>query len=548
MRRSSGPWLWVALGVVPLLVLTVAEPMRALLVEAAMAPGGLFVFFDETGARGPAALWNTLWVAAVSVVTAGVVGTGLALLLGRLDFPGRRLLEVLAPLPIALPPLVGSFTFLLLFDLDGMLPRLVQGLGWAAAETVAAAGWTGVLLVHTYTMAPFFYLFVRAALARTDAATEEAARSLGAGPWRTFRDATLPQLVPSLSAASLLVFLSAAGSFTAPWFFASGKPLMTLAIARARGEPGLQASTTLILTAATTVVLLVLVVMQRRSRTSTAHGLPPARRPLRGPAAWLGGALSAVVVALLLLPHAALLLLSFHDVERWTTEPLPPAYTLDHYVTAFGSLDALRPVWTSLWTSTIGVAVATTTGLGAAALVLWRRVPGRIGIAVLSMLPFAIPGTALAVNLLFAFNTGRWFTGGVALGGTTALLALAYYVRALPIAYQGAAAALARLPEDLVPAARSLGASPIQAFRTVVLPALAPALGATALLVFITSLGEFVASLLLYPPGGEPIAIHIDRLYRNSNTLAVPAAYSAVFTAVVVGLSLVARRRMETQA
>lgn len=543
MRRDDRVWWLLAACVVPVLLLTVAEPLRALVAEALGADGGPWSFLGETGRRGPQALVNTFVLSSVSVLLAGLVGTGLALLLDRLRFPGHGLLEVLAPLPIALPPLVGSFTFLLLFDLDGVLPRLVESLGLAPAESVAARGWAGVLLVHTYTLSPFFYLFVRAALRRVDGAAVEAARSLGAGPRRAFLDATLPQLVPALAAASLLVFLASAGSFTAPWFFAPGKPLMTLAIERARGEPGLQASTTLVLCLATTLVLLALVAAQRRARGATSHGVPPARRELRGSAAWVAGALAGVLVAVLLLPHAALLLLSFHDVEAWTTEPLPPAYTLEHYVTAFGSWDALRPAWTSLWTSTIGVAAATGTGLAAAALVVSRRVPGRLAVGVLAMLPFAVPGTALAVNLLFAFNTGRWFTGGVALGGTTAILALAYHVRSLPIAYQGAAAALARLPGDLVPAARSLGATPVQAFRTVVLPALAPALAAAALLTFVTSLGEFVASLLLYPPGGEPIAIHIAGLYRNGNSLAVPAAYSAVFTVLVLALSVVARRR-----
>jgi iron(III) transport system permease protein len=169
---------------------------------------------------------------------------------------------------------------------------------------------------------------------------------------------------------------------------------------------------------------------------------------------------------------------------------------------------------------------------------VWRRVPGRVAIAALAMAPFAVPGTALAVNLLLAFSGGRWFLAGAALGGTVALLPVAYFVRSLPVAYQGAASALQRLPADLVPAARSLGATPAVAFRTVVLPALAPSLLAAGLLVLVASLGEFVASILLFTPGGEPVSVHIDQLWRNTNTIAVPAAYGSVLTLLAAAASL----------
>ena len=538
--RTSPGWIALAAIVALALALFVAEPFRALVAEAASAEGGAFAFFRETGPRGPAALWGTLSLAGVTVVLAAALGGGLALALHFADFPGRRALEVLAPLPIALPPLVGSFAFLILLDHDGIVPRAVHAATGARPDL---GGWTGVLAMHAFTMAPFPYLFIRASLASLDGSRIEAARSLGARPARAFLDAALPQIAPALGAASLLVFLTAAGSFTAPYYFAQERPLMTLAIFRAHSrDPRLAASTTLVLAATTITVLALFLWMQRARAAAPTKGAPPPARRLRGTARWMAGAAATAVIALLLVPHAALVLLSFHDPAAWGAEILPPRYSLAAYAEAFGSMDALRPVLTSTWTSLVGVAAAVLVGLGAAALVVVRRVPGRVAYAVLAMAPFAVPGTALAVNLLLAFARGRWFLAGASLAGTVALLPIAYFVRSLPIAYQGAAAAFQRLPSDLVPAARSLGAGPATAFRTVVLPALAPSLLAAALLSFVTSLGEFVASILLFTPGGEPVAVHIDQLYRNANTIAVPAAYASVLTILAGAASLAASR------
>jgi iron(III) transport system permease protein len=538
-HENRGAWTLLAVAAGAVLVLAVAEPLRALVAEAADAPGGIFAFFGESGPRGPLALAGTLVLALVSVVLAAAVGGGLAVALHLADFPGRRALEVLAPLPIALPPLVGSFAFLVLLGRDGILPRIVHA---ATGADIDLGGWTAVLLVHVFTMAPFPYLFVRAALASMDGARIEAARGLGAGPVRAFLDAALPQIRPALAASSLLVFLTAAGSFTAPYYFTPLRHVMTLAIFRAHGrDSGLAASTTLVLAVTTLAVLAAFLRMQRSADTLATKGAPPAPRRLRGGARVAAGVAAAVAVLLLLLPHATLVLLSFHDPGAWRDEILPPRYTIAAWTEAFGSVDALRPVWTSAWTSVVATAAAVGVGLAAASLVVVRRVPGRLAFAVLAMAPFAVPGTALAVNLLFAYGRGRWFLAGAALGGTVAMLPLAYFVRNLPLAYQGAAAALQRLPADLVPAARSLGATPAAAFRTVVLPALAPSLAAAALLSLVTSLGEFVASILVFVPGGEPVSVHIDQLWRNTNAVAVPAAYASVLTVLAAAASFAAR-------
>ncbi len=538
--RRSVAWTVLAAVVVAALVVAVVEPLRALVAEASRADGGVFAFFGETGARGPQSLGGTLVLSVASVGLAGLVGTALAVALHGATFPGRRAIEIVAPLGIALPPLIGSFAFLVLLDRGGILPRAVKQITGSEPDLT---GMTGVLVVHVHSFAPFFYLLVRAALTSLDGSRAEAARSLGAGPARAFVSGTLPQLLPALGAASLLVFLASAGSFTAPMYFAPDQPIATLAIWRAHGRSlPMAASGTVALAATTLAVLGLLFLLRRHAAEGTSKGVPPAPRPLRGVARFVAAAIAFVVLAFFLLPHLAVLLLAFHDPRTWTTQVLPPDWTLRNFGEAFGSAAALAPLWTSLWTSVLATAAAVVLGLACAALVVSRRVPMRTAIALLAVAPMALPGTALAINLLAAYGRGSWLLAGASLSGTTLLLPLAYFARTLPLTYQGAEAGLRRLPPDLAAAARSLGASPATAFRTVVLPALAPSLVAAGLLAFVTSLGEFVASVLLFPAGSAPLAVHVDQLYRATNAAAVPAAYGTLLVALAAGASLLSSK------
>lgn len=541
--RRSVPWTVLAAVVVVALVVAVVEPLRALVAEASRGDGGIFAFFSETGSRGPESLVGTLVLSFASVALAGLVGTTLAVALHGFHgatFPGRRAIEIVAPLGIALPPLIGSFAFLVLLDRGGVLPRAVKQITGSEPDFT---GMTGVLVVHVHSFAPFFYLLVRAALTSLDGSRAEAARSLGAGPARAFVTGTLPQLLPALAAASLLVFLASAGSFTAPMYFAPDQKIATLAIWRAHGRSlPMAASGTVALAATTLAVLGLLFLLRRHAAEGTSKGVPPAPRPLRGVARIAAAALAVGVLAFFLLPHLAVLLLAFHDPRTWTTQVIPPDWTLRNFGEAFGSATALAPLWTSLWTSVLATAAAVVLGLACAALVVSRRVPMRTAIALLALAPMALPGTALAINLLAAYGRGSWLLAGASLSGTTLLLPLAYFARTLPLTYQGAEAGLRRLPPDLAAAARSLGASPATAFRTVVLPALAPSLVAAGLLAFVTSLGEFVASVLLFPAGSAPLAVHVDQLYRATNAAAVPAAYGTLLVALAAGASFLSSK------
>ena len=201
-----------------------------------------------------AALWGSVWISVASVGLAAVIGVPLAVLFGRYDFPGRRVLGALMALPAVLPPLVGVIAFLFLYGESGFVARAVQALFGLRDAPWRLQGAGAILLVHAYSMYVYFYLFTRAALLSLDGSMLEAAASLGAGRWRTIRRVVLPLLRPSLGGAALLAFMTALASFSAPYVFGGGFRVMTTQIVATKLNGDLP--TAMVETLALTVVAL----------------------------------------------------------------------------------------------------------------------------------------------------------------------------------------------------------------------------------------------------------------------------------------------------
>lgn len=482
--------------------------------------------------RGRTAVVNTLLIGLASVVFAGISGTALAVVLTRYSFPGGRTLGALAYLPFTLPPLVGMLSFYNLIGRDGIITRLLEStLGW---EDAALPGLWAVLLIHTYSFYVFFYAMVGPALENLDRAQIEAARSLGAGRIRVFLRVTLPLLRPALLGASLLTFMSSGASFSAPYFFGRVN-VLSVRIFEEKEQGDLQAALTLTVVLAV-VSLLGVLIFRARTRPGGAAS-KGVRVPLRSRAGrMLAGGAAWCCMVLLLVPHAVILWFSFVDHRAWQTEIFPRMLTIGNYTALFQDPGAFAPIRNGLWMSGVAAAGCLAVGLPAAYLIARRR-PGGQAVNWLVMIPWALPGTVIAINLIVSFNDPwmpRW----------TTLLPLAYFVRSVPLFTRMAGAAIEPFDATLIEAGRSLGASPGRCFLRIVMPLLAPAFCAALALVFATSLGEFVASILLYSPGYVPIAVQIGMEFRSS---AGPAFAYSVLLMVLVGLTFAVSRRFTTR-
>jgi len=542
--RSIGGWLLLAV-----LVWLIAYPLALVLVNAVRGPGGWTLEFVRTFLSRPTewqALWDSLWISVASVALAALIGVPLAFLFARYDFPGRRVLGAVVALPAVLPPLVGVLAFLFLYGESGFVAHLVKRLFALDEAPWRLEGAVAILLVHAYSMYVYFYLFVRAGLASLDASVFEAAASLGAGRRRTLLRVVLPLLRPSLAGAALLTFMTSLASFSAPYIFGGGFRVMTTQIVSTRlnGDDSLA----MVETVSLTLLALAALWLLRRSDApqsagTTGKGVAPERSRVASPMGRLALAtLSWVLALVLLLPHLTLLLVSFVPVGTWTTEALPPAYTVGNYVTLLRDPVRARPLVNSLWMASLATLAAVAISVAAGVIAVRRRERAGPAIESLLALPWAVPGTVFAIALATAFSVRAPLAARFILVGTLWILPLAYLVRNLPITGRAVLAGFRRLDPSLDEAGASLGAGRWRRLRRVTLPLLRPALVAGATLAFVTAFGDFVTSIMLYTYDTRPVSLEILSSLRNSD-VGVAAAYGVVLMLVSAAVFAVGAER-----
>ena len=538
-RRLSPRARLLVVAVFVVLIWAVVYPNFVVLGESVKGDGTITFSHYADYFRTPSelrALWSSVWISVATVVLSALIGVPIAFLFARYEFPGRRVLGALAAMPVLLPPLVGVIAILFLYGESGIATRSVQAVLGLEEAPWQLRGAGAILAVHAYSMYVYFYLFTLAGLARLDPAVHEAAASLGAGRLRTLRRVTLPLLTPTMAGAALLTFMTSMASFSAPYVLGGGFRVMTTQIfsSKLQGETSMAMVETVMLAA---VSLMVLWPLSRwegsREYVASGKGTRAARVPVRSRWATIGvPTIAGLGIALLLLPHLTLILISLVPDGSWTTQTLPPRYSLENYAELFREARTFRPIVNSLLMASVATIVAVSLALAVGQLVVRWRVRGRGLLEGMLALPWALPGTVLAIALATTFSVNQPWVGRVVLVGTAWILVMAYTLRVLPLTGRAVLAGFRQLDPSLEEAAASLGAGAWRTLRRVTIPGLLPAIAVGASLAFVTGLGEFVASIVLYTHRTRPISIEILSQLRDFD-LGTAAAYGVLLMVLV---------------
>jgi molybdate transport system permease protein len=252
VTRRRAPWGLLAPATVGLLFLLV--PLLGLLVR--MPWSRLADLLSEHSVGQAVRL--SLLTAVLATLLSVTLGVPLAWVLARVDFPGRRVVRALVTLPLVLPPVVGGVALLFAFGRRGVLGPALHDVGIDLSFTT-----TGVVLAEAFVAMPFLVVTVEGALAARDRRYEEAAATLGASGWTTFRQVTLPLVSPAVAAGSVLSFARALGEFGATITFAGNLPgrtqTMPLAVYLAlESDPDAALALALVLLTISVVVLVAL--------------------------------------------------------------------------------------------------------------------------------------------------------------------------------------------------------------------------------------------------------------------------------------------------
>lgn len=480
----------------------------------------------------PAYISNTLTLMALVAVMTGIAGVGTAWLTVTTRFPGHSVASWALVLPLATPAYIVAYVYTDLLAFAGPVQSALRSLtGWEAGDYYfpPVRSLPGAAIMLSLVLYPYVYLLARVSFQRQSAALFDAARSLGARPWRAFVRIALPCARPAIAGGIALVLMETISDFGVVDYFAV--PTLTTGIFRtwfSLGDPvsAAQIAAWLFIFA---IALVFLEMAGRRGRVANPLSRDMASQPrrLRGIAA--GAALTACALPVLLgFAVPAAVLIRYAILEG---DPLIGRNFLDF-------------AWNSMLVATVAAALATALAL---LLTYGERLHptrfNRMSIR-LATLGYALPGAMIAIGILTLSTsidrgvghfTEAWlgFSPGLVLTGSIAGLIFAYVARFLTAAYNATHGGLEKIHPALDAAARSLGAGPRRVLAAIHIPLMRGALASAALIVFIDVLKELPATLLLRPFNFETLA---TRTYRLASDERLAEASTAAIAIVALGL------------
>jgi iron(III) transport system permease protein len=478
-------------------------------------------------------LLNTLTVSLAATVLALLFGFVTAWILSRTNVPGRHVLEQLMAIPYYVTPLLGAFAWSLLGAPEsGFINQVWRALGGEDYLIDIATPW-GIAWVMALFEGSVAFVMIGAVMKSMDPALEEASQIIGAGRLATMLRITLPLVAPGVLGAGVFVFAEMLGSFSAALVL--GLPSRFYVVTTAMYQLVSQYPPRIPLAAAMGVSLFVVmfamlfvyrrIVTRRSYVTITGKAFRPRVMDV-GALRYALLAVCLVYVALsVVLP---LLTLAYASVQKIAVAfPAAANWTLENYRTAT-TMNAVRSALTNslilgVATATIGVAL-----MGLLSWIIYRsRVPGSGAIEYIVMFPQAVPRLVFAFGMMWA-----WLIFPIPIYGTLWLLLIAYLTVFLPLGIRTISGVMLQLDRSLEESAQMCGAPWAYRIRTITMPLLRPGLIAAWLLLFVASVRELGASILLMGPNAKVITPAIVESWFASSA-ELTAAMALIQTLVV---------------
>ena len=568
MRPDAKTWALILL-VVALFGLFVFYPIANVFRSALWESTGPTLHYVANAlARGSirAGFANALLIACLTTLAASLLAVPLAYLGARTAFPGKGLLSAAVLVPMILPPFVGAIGLKQVMGPMGVLNAALAGLG--LVDRAHAVDWfrvyplAGVVALQALHLFPILYLNVVAGLANVDPSAEDAARSVGAGPWRVFWRVTMPLALPATFAGAVLVFIWALTDLGTPLMFNFREVTAVQIFDRVSEPSSPEAGALVVLMLALVVVLYggarALVGGRALGQMAVAsRAAEPARLGARGTLlAWL---LFGGVTLLAVVPHLSVILYSLKT--RWQFTVLPEGLTLAHHAEALAHQWTLPSIRNSCLYSLGATAVCLVLAVWIGYILVRKRFVGRGLLDAMVMLPMALPGLVLAFGYLNAYagwgdrlvSAGLWSRNYLyPQQNPVLLLIVAYAVRRLPLAVRSAVAGFQQTSPALEEAARSVGAGPARTLWRITVPLVFANLAAGAILVFSMSMLEVSDSLILAQDDAfNPVTRTIYRIYSSEYAVAGDAVASALgvwamvfLAATLVGATVLMGKRL----
>ncbi|WP_115862547.1 ABC transporter permease [Halorussus litoreus] len=485
----------------------------------------------------------TAYQALLSTIASVALGLPGAYVLARYEFPGRRTIRSLTILPFVLPSIMVAIGFYAFFGANGPVNDLLAALGVGRLSMLGTL--EAIVVAHAFYNAPLVTRVTTAAWESVDARMVETARSLGANPWRAFRDVLVPQLLPAVLTGALLTFVFTFMSF--PIVLAlGGFQLATVEVWVFSLVQQLDYAEAATLAVVETVVSLALTYAyltyeSRQSANSRAANPPPRKRFFPSVSADAGSLIAGLERAAILAYATVAAVVFVGPIASMVVESVtgPNGLTLQYY-----RFLVQRQVEGASFQTLPGVAVRNSLLFGAATLLV--ALPMGVTVSVLTarggrwerladtaaMAPLAVSGVVVGLGMLRGLVFGvELFGHRVQVDGPVAIVA-AHAVAAYPFVVRNVSPLLGGVDRSVVESARALGATRVRALLDVELPLVAAGVAAGAAFAFAISIGEFDSTVILATGSSSyTMPVAVER-YIGNRTLGPATAMGTVLLAV----------------
>lgn len=497
---------------------------------------------------------NSLFVSTFGTLGATMLGLLLAWLIARTDIPLKAVWRSLIIVPYLIPPFIGAIAWVYLLGPAGFINRFWRDM-FGERLFVIYGPW-GIILVMIFYTYPIAYLVNVGPLRQMNPVLEEAGRISGAGTFRTLRDITLPLMLPSIAASALLIFMSLMANFGIPtilgfrerYFVLTNEIYRIILTADLDNNLQIAAALSMVLV----LIAIVVIWLQNRLRAGRSYTVLAGKneQPRLVQLGWWKYPAVAFILAVIAITVVAPMIAIFlTSIQRALGVPITlETITFNHYQRVMGLQKVQNAFRNSLVLAASSATIIILLSMIVAYLTVRMKVAGGRVLNTLIIIPYAIPGTVVALAMILAFLQPLPLLN-VSIYNTIWIILVAYIARFLAFGVQSVGAALEQVHTSLEEAARVSGADAVVSFRDIVAPLISSSLFAGWFLAFMPALTELTLSALLFSPGNETLGQVVFGLNQEGQANLTAALAFLVTLGVLllhIGIRVFTRARLDT--
>lgn len=522
-------WKLVSFAVIALYAIFLLYPLFTLLKQSVYSDGHFTLaafktFFSKS--YNVRTIFNSLKVTITTTVIALAIGIPLAYFYQMYEIKGKTVLQVLIILCSMSAPFIGAYSWIVLLGRSGIITNVLKNT--FGIQVGSIYGFKGIVLVLSLQLFPLVFMYVCGALKNIDNSLLEAAENMGSKGVKRFFTIVIPLCMPTIIAATLLVFMRAFADFGTPLLIGEGYQTFPVLIydayfAETGTDHNFGAAVSVIAIVITAIIFLVQRYINNRHKftMNALHSIE--RKEIHGIKSILIHIYCWFIVLLSFMPQVYVIYSSF---QKTSGKLFVEGYSLDSYRYAFSHLKKAIP--NTFIIGIVALAAVIILAILIAYLVVRRNNAANKVIDTISMIPYIIPGSVVGIALVLAFNKKP-----IMLTGTATIMIIALIIRRIPYTIRSSVAVLQQIPMSIEEAAISLGASKMKTFFAITVPMMGNGIMSGAILSWVTIITELSTAIILYNLNTITLTLAVYT-YVSRGNYGIAAAYATILTVTTI--------------